>query len=182
MTYTVYHIHREPSLNSGYVGITMDISKRWAQHGWNKKNSNKHLKAALRKYGNEIRYSIVAEGLDLQTATWVESILRPFPEMGWNIAKGGGVPPSPKGKQRSAEYRENISKAKLGERNPMFGKKVEISKEHRERLSKAAAGKPKPWLKGKNRPLVSCPYCNKKGGIGAMQRWHFERCKNYERN
>jgi group I intron endonuclease len=180
MTYAVYHIHREPSLNSGYVGITMSIQQRWSQHGWKRKGSNKHLQSALKKYGNEIKYSIVAEGLDFETAKWIESILRPFPNTGWNIAKGGGVPPSPKGKARSAEHCKNISKAKLGEKNPMFGKKVVFSEDHRKKLSSSGKGRQQPHLKGKQRPKVTCHYCGKEGAVGAMHRWHFERCKHYE--
>jgi hypothetical protein len=27
---------------------------------------------------------------------------------------------------------------------------------------------------------VTCPYCNKAGGLGIMHRWHFNNCKNKE--
>lgn len=27
---------------------------------------------------------------------------------------------------------------------------------------------------------VTCPYCNKTGGLGIMHRWHFDNCKNKE--
>lgn len=29
----------------------------------------------------------------------------------------------------------------------------------------------------KIRPKITCPYCNKTGGDGAMNRWHFFNCK-----
>lgn len=32
-------------------------------------------------------------------------------------------------------------------------------------------------LKGKPKPLVQCPHCNKTGGVSAMMRFHFDRCK-----
>ena len=41
-------------------------------------------------------------------------------------------------------------------------------------------GKPQPdYVKDKKRkpkPLATCPYCNKTGGISAMHRHHFDRC------
>lgn len=180
MSYAVYHIAVDKRLDSGYIGITKNIDLRWSQHRWNRKNSNPHLRAALLKHKDQLKFSVVADGLDFETAKWVESILRPFAEMGWNIAKGGQVPPSPKGKKRSEKYRSNISIAKMGEKNPMFGKKVVFSESHRKNLSKALIGKPRPIAQGKSRPTMKCPYCGKSGGDGAMVRWHFERCKNYE--
>jgi hypothetical protein len=30
----------------------------------------------------------------------------------------------------------------------------------------------------KKRPVLICPYCSFSGGLGNMQRWHFENCKN----
>lgn len=180
MNYTVYHIHVEPSLSSGYVGITKNVSLRWAQHSWQRKKSNPHLRNALLKYKNQIRYSIISTDLDLTTAQWIESILRPFPNMGWNITKGGGIPPNPKGKVRSEKHRQSISAAKLGVKNPMFGKKIEFSDEHRRNLSKALSGKTRPKAQGKARPVQTCPHCNKSGGDGAMKRWHFERCKHHD--
>jgi hypothetical protein len=41
-------------------------------------------------------------------------------------------------------------------------------------------GKPQPnYIKDKKRkpkPLVTCPHCNKTGGISVMTRWHFHNC------
>jgi len=104
--------------------------------------------------------------------------LRPFPNIGWNIACGGNMPPSPKGKIRSAEYCANIAAAKLGNKNPMFGKKVIFSETHRKKLSAAAKGNSSPIAKGSSRKQVQCPYCNVVGGEGAMGRWHFNRCRH----
>jgi 5-methylcytosine-specific restriction endonuclease McrA len=43
-------------------------------------------------------------------------------------------------------------------------------------------GKPQPeYIKDKKRkpkPLTTCPYCGKTGGISAMVRWHFDRCRS----
>ena len=114
MMYTVYHIHIEPSLNKGYIGITNNYELRMSQHNWRRKKSNAHLRFALAKYGDAVQKSIIASKLGKETAEWIERILRPFPNTGWNIASGGNVPPSPKGKFRSAKYCANIAAAKQG--------------------------------------------------------------------
>jgi len=176
-SYSVYHIHTEPSLNTGYIGITKDTTLRFSQHLWKRKKSNAHLCNAFAKYGDAIKFSVIVDNLDYEAASLLEEMLRPNPNMGWNIAAGGNIPPSPKGKIRSEEYRKNISKAKLGLQNPMFGKKLIFSEAHRKNLSLALTGK-KSSLKGKNRPQLTCPHCNKTGGAGGMYVHHFNRCKN----
>jgi group I intron endonuclease len=177
MTYSLYHIGIDPDLNTGYIGITCNPKARFIQHGYSKTRSNTHLKNALLKYGKDVFKRIVVSNLDKEAAELLEEMLRPKPNMGWNITKGGGIPPNPKGKERSAEYRSNISKAKIGANNPMYGRKVTFSETHRKNLSIAIKGRISKYL-GVPRPIVVCPKCNKSGGLGSMQRWHFERCKN----
>lgn len=175
--YSVYHIHVDPNLSSGYVGISKNVKLRFAQHGWKRKNTNNHLQNALAKYGNTVKFSVLANELDYEAASLLEKMLRPNPNMGWNISTGGNIPPNPQGKLRSKEYRANIAKAKLGKNNPMFGKKMVFSEEHRKNLSVAGKGKTSA-LKGVKRPTTICPHCGISGGVGAMGRWHFNRCKN----
>jgi len=177
MNYSVYHIHVEPSLNLGYIGITKNTKNRFQQHTWKRKKSNRHLRFALKKYGDQIKFSVLASGLDKEAAELLEEILRPTPNIGWNITAGGGIPPDPSGKIRSEQYRLNISKAKMGEKNPMFGKKIIFSDAHKENLSRALMGK-ESATKGRPRPKLTCPHCGLEGGVGSMGRWHFDRCKN----
>ena len=177
MMYSVYHIGISPELSTGYIGITKNVAQRFSEHSWERKKPNNHLRYALKKYGDQVFKRVLLANLDKELAELCEEMLRPEPGIGWNITKGGGVPPSPKGKVRSAEYCANIAKAKMGDKNPMFGKKVIFSEEHRKKLSKSAKGK-KSSLCGVKRKIVECPHCFKKGGIGAMQLWHFDRCRN----
>lgn len=176
MIYSVYHIHIKPSLDEGYIGITKNTNQRFLEHRTKLKQRNVHLHNALEKYKDEVKFSVIATDLEYEAATLLEQMLRPKPNMGWNIAAGGDVPPNPKGKLRSEKYRTNISKAKIGEKNPMFGKKIVFSDEHKQKISNAMKGKISP-LKGKNRPLLTCPHCNKVGGAGGMYIYHFDRCK-----
>lgn len=178
MTYAVYHIAISDNLYGGYVGITKNLELRFSQHGWNRKQSNAHLRNALKKYGDKVKFLVIAQNVTFEVAKQIELLLRPWPNIGWNICKGGGVPPSPKGKLRSDEYRRNIAAAKMGDKNPMFGKKITFSETHRKRLSEAAKGRTNLHLKDVKRIVVACPYCAKTGGQGAMQRWHFDRCKH----
>lgn len=175
--YSVYHIGIEPSLFTGYIGISKNPEQRFTQHFYEKKDTNRHFKNALNKYGNEVFKRILIANVDKELAELCEEMLRPLPNIGWNVAKGGGVPPNPEGKQRSKEYCQNISKAKQGNKNPMYGKKIVFSEEHRKNLSKAIKGR-KSKYKGVARPIVECPHCFKKGGVGSMYQWHFDRCKN----
>jgi hypothetical protein len=34
-------------------------------------------------------------------------------------------------------------------------------------------------LKGKKQKIVTCPHCNKSGGISRMKQWHFDNCPTY---
>lgn len=175
--YSVYHIHVESNLNSGYIGLTKNAKLRFSQHGWKNKKTNKHLRYALAKYGKDVKFSVLAKDLDMEAAILLEEMLRPKPNIGWNVAAGGGIPPNPKGKIRSDEYRANIAKAKMGDKNPMFGKTPVFTEEHRKNLSIASKGR-KSALKNVKRPTVICPHCGVIGGVGTMGRWHFDRCKN----
>src|ERR1700679_204209 len=72
-----------------------------------------------------------------------------------------------KGISKSETHRNNISKAKQGDKNPMFGKIP--TEEHRMKISLA--------MEGKSKEIVTCPHCSKEGGKPAMIRHHFDNCK-----
>jgi hypothetical protein len=104
----------------------------------------------------------------------------------WN--KGiKGVMPTPwnKGKKTSAEVCEKLSLAKLGK--PGHKKGWVNSEETRAKISASKTGKTfmnEAWGQaiskgnlGKKHGLVTCPHCGKIGGLTAMPRWHFDKCK-----
>ena len=72
-----------------------------------------------------------------------------------------------KGREQTDEHCSKNSKANIGRI---------ISEVTREKMSIAKSGKPSHLL-GKIKEINTCPHCNKSGGKGAMQRWHFENCK-----
>ena len=67
----------------------------------------------------------------------MENWLRPSPHIGWNIAAGGGMPPSPAGRILSTDSRRKISeksKLRVGPLNPRFG--ASITEMHRQAISR----------------------------------------------
>jgi hypothetical protein len=94
-----------------------------------------------------------------------------------------------KGVQKSAEHVQHIREAKQGSKNPMFGKEP-WNKGLKKETPVKEKGKPgikrgtvtsrkgkESLLKGMIKEINICPHCNKSGGKGAMQRWHFDNCK-----
>ena len=162
--YSVYHIGLNDNLKLGYVGVSNNPALRFSQHKNQKSKTNKHLLNAFKKYGSLIKLRILIENIEKEFACLIEEELRPEKNIGWNIAKGGGIPPNPKGRVRSKKHCENISLAKLGNKNPMYGKKIIFSEEHRKKLSNSV-------------PVLKCPHCGKEARSNGMKRWHFDRCK-----
>jgi len=89
-----YPEHQNPNLE-GYIGITsQSIKKRFNDHKHN--NKNKHLKNRCRQENVEI--VCLKDNLDKEEARILEEKYRPSENIGWNINKGGDLPPSRKGK------------------------------------------------------------------------------------
>jgi hypothetical protein len=92
--------------SQGYIGITKH--GRQERRLWEHKNvsQNPHLLNALDKYDVVQNILLIA---DKNYCKDIEQKLRPEINIGWNIVTGGGLPPSFKGKKRSAEF---VEKAK----------------------------------------------------------------------
>jgi len=94
--YVVYHIRRSKndSTSVGYIGVAKNFKRRRFEHldrlaaG---KHCNKHLTRENEK-GKGLanrHFAIVKEDLSEMAAYELERNLRPSPNMGWNIRKGG---------------------------------------------------------------------------------------------
>jgi hypothetical protein len=78
---------------------------------------------------------------------------------------------SRKGIPLTTEHKEKLKVAKTGvSRSEESCKKQSVTMTGRKRPDHSAA------LMGKSRPTVTCPHCNKTGGINNMSRWHFDNC------
>lgn len=63
-----------------------------------------------------------------------------------------------KGSIRSLEFKENLSKLKMGKTK---------SEETKSKMKEAC----------KLRPLIKCPHCGKIGTANSIKRYHFNKCK-----
>jgi len=115
--YWIHHKDHTDMFGEGYIGVSNNVNKRWNKH----KNSieNVHLVNAIVKYGwNNLIKKVILFG-DENYCLSIEAKMRPNKNIGWNIAIGGGKPPSPLGKKRTPEHCANLT----GKKNGMFGKK-----------------------------------------------------------
>jgi len=76
------------------------------------------------------------------------------------------------GKNQTEETRKNKRDLFLGDKNPGKNK----TEETRKKISESLKGKTSK-TKGIPRKKIKCPHCEKIGGDGLMQRWHFDNCK-----
>lgn len=115
MTYYVYHIHTEGmGLDEGYIGISVNPQERWAEH--KRRKENPHLSNAIKKH--KVTFDIISVHENVKEALWQEYTLRPFDRIGWNLVKGGGMPPAMggwnKGQLASVKTRQKQSAARKG--------------------------------------------------------------------
>lgn len=95
-TYCLYWIHYPEQTSpesEGYIGITSDFSKRIQTHSRYTKYA--HVKNRI---DSGAIATILQENLTKEQAEALEAKYRPDENIGWNIAKGGNIPPSRKGK------------------------------------------------------------------------------------
>jgi predicted GIY-YIG superfamily endonuclease len=95
MAYLIYWIHETQHTdpyNEGYIGITNNLTRRLSLHKKHNQNpivSNKIHKSLI---------TILEDDLTQEQALLKEESYRPNENIGWNINKGGFMPPSQKGK------------------------------------------------------------------------------------
>lgn len=128
MTTSVYWIrHKDHTdiFSEGYVGVSNDVVNRWIDHKSEIKTGkhiNPHFVNAVNKYGWD---ELIKEVILISTKEYcleIEEKLRPEKKIGWNIAKGGGMPIPMFGIDNPMA--NPIHRAKIsGENHFMFGKK-----------------------------------------------------------
>ena len=145
-THSVYWIHlpeHNDCSSQGYVGVSNNPNRRFNEHLNVSKTSNDKnpfFSRIIQKYSNTLIQTILFQGTE-EACYLLEEQLRPVKNIAWNANKGGFKPPSKtgwkpsmetlekrskslKGIARSNTWCENLSKAKRGSKNGMFGKKI----------------------------------------------------------
>ena len=114
-----YHLkeHRSTDVaTEGYIGITNNLVDRHYAHSSGRTNA--HLRNAFKKYGTSIIKTILFEGSENECQA-LEKTLRPTAKIGWNLAIGGGIPPSNLGKKHTTETKNKIG---LGNKGKNLGR------------------------------------------------------------
>lgn len=90
MTNYVYWVHLEDQAieTCGYVGVTVNITRRWQEHKLSKRKS--HFTSAIASYGDKLIWEIVYTG-PMAECYALERKLLQKPNVGWNVAIGGAV-------------------------------------------------------------------------------------------
>lgn len=156
------------------------VSRNNKMYGWIKKRIS--IAKTGKKYSDESRQKM-SESAKKRKPMSVETKLK-MPKSRLGKLKG----------PMSEEQKKRISDTKQANPKPSWNKGRTVSEETKEKLRQANLGKHHTeeskkkisqnhsntsWNKGVLQPKLTCPYCNKTGGSGGMQQWHFENCKNY---
>jgi group I intron endonuclease len=167
--YWIHHPNHTNIMSEGYVGITRNFKDRMRFHKMLK--CNVYLANAIKKYGWDNLVKEVILVADKDYCIDIETKLRNTDKIGWNLTKGGGLPPIGKGKfiKGQSSWNKGISPsdatkkkiseamkivmqnpsrleinrtARLGKPSPRKG--VKLSKETKSKISLARKGMPSP--------------------------------------
>lgn len=115
-TYYVYwsklKSHTDP-YSQGYIGVTCQPKIRFNTHRFFSNAYSKKVREMYEKHGEDVELYILYEGTQDQ-AYFEEYYYRPLPKIGWNIQKGGMIPPDCTGNKHSDTSKSLISKANTG--------------------------------------------------------------------
>jgi group I intron endonuclease len=173
-----------------YIGQTIrTFEDRWDEHRNDlnaDKHRNPHLQNAWKKYGEEaFEFSVWLETCPDKNVLnfWEKAAIGDdYNDRSrcYNMREGGGNrgrlsdesrrknSESQKGKKHTKEHRRKIAVAKLGEKNPMWGKPRNEETKRKISLTKKA------------KPAITCPWCGTTGRGGNMKRYHLDNCKHKE--
>jgi predicted GIY-YIG superfamily endonuclease len=145
--YWIRHPDHTDIFRHGYVGVSSNPKRRWREHNTYKQNN--HLKNAINMYGWA---SLIKETVligDKDYCLDIESKLRPADKIGWNIVKGGGLPPSATGKKFGAMPEATKIKLRIAKKGCKPTRLGAVTPpEVRARISQTLKGNI-PWNKGK---------------------------------
>jgi group I intron endonuclease len=136
----------------GYIGVSNNPKQRLWEHLNDVKTNNHcnpYLSRVIKKYSDQLIQTIVFEGEKYVCYTYEED-LRPTKNIGWNLNKGGGYPPSALGRKLSTEHKGRIGKANTGrvyvcseetkQKISASSKSKTLTEEHKQKIREARLG------------------------------------------
>jgi len=186
VVYWLRHPDHTDMFTQGYIGVSSDHNSRWLYHKNHPKNA--HLKHAIQKYGWDNLVKEVILMADKAYCLMIEAKIRAEDKIGWNIVKGGGMPPRTilTGWKHTEESNEKNRQAHLGKKHKPEVRDIIVKHLLANGMNtRFKAGQPSPRRGVKvGREAVkhlytklTCPHCNKIGVLGPMKRWHMDNCK-----
>lgn len=156
--YWIHHPEHTDMFTQGYIGVSKDIKRRWGDHA--KRTGNTHLLHAIKKYGWDSLVKEVILVAEEAYCLMIEAKLRAEDKIGWNITKGGGMPPHidiwNKGRKIPQEELNNIKAKGFGFKkgHKTWNKGIEYTEEMKSKIfdigsytrGKQAHNKGKPIL------------------------------------
>jgi group I intron endonuclease len=126
--------------NKVYVGSAIDIRKRWRDHKWHlnhNKHHNKHIQSAWNKYGESNFIFRIIINCDISELlifenSYIEKYNAFNPEHGYNM---NDPEHNFLNRKHSDATKEKLSALKIGDKNPMFGKKKELHPKYMKKVS-----------------------------------------------
>ena len=140
--------------NKVYIGSAIDINKRWRDHRWHlreNKHHNSHLQSSYNKYGLEnFKFNIELEcgikDLLVEERKTIKKYNSYNKEFGYNVNDPEHVF---LGKKHSEETKKKLSEQKIGNKNPMYGKKGKFHHNYQKKVSEESKRKISETCRGR---------------------------------
>lgn len=140
--------HHDDFLTQGYIGVSQEPKRRFTYHkscAKNQRHDNILLERVLNKYGDSIYQQILWKGPS-DSCYKIEEVLRPKPNIGWNLNRGGDRPPSNKEKHHNIGRKQTPEH--IAKRSASLSKTIKDrpkSDAHKKKISEGM----RRYLKGK---------------------------------
>lgn len=180
----VVYQHRRLDTNEVfYIGIGKSLER-----AYKKASRNPHWHNIVNKAGYEV--DILVQGCSLSEACEIEiGMIKAYGRHDLGLGSLSNQTDGGEGNLHPTIEERLKRGSKISERNKgqkAWNKGLQLSKSHIDKMRLAKIGKPRSQevklvlsikQKGISKDIIECPYCNKIGGKPAMNRWHFNNCK-----